>query len=67
MMSLLRHGWRGVEVDVRLPLDKIHSLDMLKVLNFRGVRCLIDTFSYSLPGGRGVMGEMKAQAIVASR
>lgn len=61
--EILRHGARTIEIKGRLKLQEVQQLDMFRPVMFRGVRCLIDTVNYSLPGGREVAVEIKLRTI----
>lgn len=61
--ELLRHGNRSVTVPMRMGKAELNRLNMFDVVTLRGIRCLIDTASYSLPGGREVPVEMKLRTV----
>lgn len=61
--EILRHGNRCVEIDTRVNKPELSSLGLLDVYTFKGIRCLIDTMTYSLPAGRYVAVEMKLRTI----
>lgn len=62
--EILRHGNRSVEVSLRINKLMLRELDMLSVYTLRGVRCLIDSMSYSLPAGKMVAVDMKLRPIM---
>ena len=61
--EILRHGARTIEIKGRLKLQEIQQLDMFRPVMFKGVRCLIDTVNYSLPGGKEIAVEIKLRTI----
>ncbi len=61
--EILRHGNRSVELPVRISKTDCQSIDLLTPVTFRGVRCLIDTISYSFPGIHKLNAEMKLRTI----
>ena len=61
--EILRHGARTIELKGRLKLQEIQQLDMFRPVMFKGVRCLIDTINYSLPGGKEIAVEIKLRTI----
>lgn len=61
--EILRHGARTIEIKGRLKLQEVQQLDMFRPVLFGGVRCLIDTVNYSLPGGREIEVEIKLRTI----
>ena len=50
--ELLRFANRTVTVKARCPKEFLNSLNLLDTVSLQGVRCLIDTATYSLPAGR---------------
>ena len=61
--EILRHGARTIELKGRLKLQEVQQLDMFSPVMFCGVRCLIDTVNYSLPGGKEVAVDIKLRTI----
>ncbi len=59
--EILRHGNRSVEIPVRV--NKLDMYDLLAVYRLKGIRCLIDTMTYSLPAGREIPVELKLRTI----
>jgi hypothetical protein len=61
--EILRHGNRTVEIPIRLNKIELHALDILDVFAIKGIRCLIDTATYTLPAGRDVPVDVKLRTI----
>lgn len=61
--EILRHGNRTIDVNVRLDKIQISRLDMLVPCSYRGIRCLIDTASYSLPALRALSVDLKLRTL----
>lgn len=61
--EFLRHGNRQVETTVRLNKYALSDFDMLSVYNLRGVRCLPDTLTYSLPAGNTTLAELRLRTL----
>lgn len=61
--EILRHGNRSVEVPVHIDKLDIFQLDTLRPVIFRGVRCLVDTLTYSLPAPADVPVDLKLRTI----
>jgi len=61
--EILRHGNRSVEVPARIDKLTFFRLDTLSPVMFRGVRCLIDTLSYSLPASADMSVDLKLRTI----
>ncbi|WP_289299675.1 hypothetical protein [Duncaniella muris] len=61
--EILRHGNRSVEVPARIDKLTFFRLDTLSPVMFRGVRCLIDTLSYSLPASTDMPVDLKLRTI----
>lgn len=57
--EIVRHSGRSVEVKTRINKIELHNLDLLNTVRFKGVKCLVDTATYSLPAGRLVPVDMK--------
>lgn len=57
--EIVRHSGRSVEVKTRIDKISLHNLDLLNTVRFKGVKCLVDTATYSLPSGRLVPVDMK--------
>lgn len=64
--ELLRHGNRSVEVDVRYNKAALLNVNTLQPVSLRGIKCLVDTLSYSLPAGKEVSVSLKLRTIQAS-
>ena len=62
--EILRHGNRSVEIDMNIDRADLISLDMAAPVRLRGVRCLIDRYSYTLPAGRKIPVEMTLRTIM---
>lgn len=61
--EILRHGNRTVEIPARMLKSDVYGLDMLTPVLFRGVRCLVDKASYSLPSGRNISVNLDARTL----
>lgn len=61
--EILRHASFSAEVNIIIPKHLILSLDMFRPVMLRGIRCLIDSVSYSLPQGNEIMATLKLNAI----
>ena len=61
--EILRHGNRNVEIPVRMSKLDVYGLDMFTPVLFRGVRCLVDKASYSLPSGRNIPVELDVRTL----
>lgn len=61
--EILRHGARTIEIKCRMKLQEVQQLDMFSPVMFGGVRCLIDTVNYSLPGGKEIEVEIRLRTI----
>ena len=61
--EILRHGNRSVDVPLLVKKSDFSSLDMFTPLVFRGVRCLINTISYSLPTGEHIAADVSLRTI----
>lgn len=61
--KILRHGNRTIEVPAYIPKCDLPKLDLLAVYSLGGVRCLLDSVSYSLPAGRVVPVSLKLRTI----
>lgn len=62
--EILRHGNRSVEVNTRVNKLDLSLFGILDVYTFKGIRCLIDTMTYSLPSGRNISVDMKLRTIM---
>ncbi len=62
--EILRHGNRSISVNIRMNKLKLHGLDLLAPVLYNGIRCLVDTASYSLPARRDVPVELKLHTIM---
>lgn len=62
--EILRHGNRSVEINARVNKSSLSLFGILDVYTFKGIRCLIDTMTYSLPSGRNVSVDMKLRTIL---
>lgn len=61
--EILRHGNRTIEVDVRIKKCNLKDIVTHAVYRFQGVRCLVDSISYSLPAGDWVPATLKLRTI----
>ena len=61
--GFLRHGNRGIEVGAIINKLDLSKIELLDVYTFKGIRCLIDTMSYSLPSGRSMSVGMRLRTI----
>lgn len=61
--EILRHGNRTIEVDIRVRKCDLRKIFTYAVYRFHGVRCLVDTLSYSLPAGDWVQVTLKLRTI----
>lgn len=61
--EILRHGNRYAEVSAVMGKPEVYRLDILSPVRYGGIRCLVDTMSYSLPASREVPVELKLRAI----
>lgn len=60
----LRHAFNTVDVDVRLPMEKLQNLDMFTPLIISGQLLLIDKMSYSLPARKAVDVELSIKSLM---
>lgn len=61
--EILRHGNRSVEVNTRVNKLDLPLFGIIDVYKFKGIRCLIDTMTYSLPSGRNMSVNMKLRTL----
>ena len=61
--EILRHGNRTVEVEASIPKNELMLLDILDVYRLNGIRCLLDSVSYTLPAGPIVPVTLKLRTI----
>lgn len=61
--ELLRHANRVVTVSARMSRDELRRLNPIQPLTLRGVKCLIDSFTYTLPAKHKVEIEFKLRTI----
>ena len=61
--EILRHGNRSVEVPARFNKIYLNDLNLFKVFQFKGIRCLIDKMNYNIPSGREAAVEMTLRTI----
>lgn len=61
--EMVRHSNRFVEVPARLSFTSLRGIDMLEPVRLRSVRCLIDSFKYSLPADKTAAVDIKLRAI----
>lgn len=61
--AILRHAWRAVEVDVRLPMPVLRSADMLTPVTMQGQRMLYDKMQYSLPAGADIPATLSLRTL----
>lgn len=61
--EILRHGNRSVEVNTRVNKLDLTLFNIIDVYKFKGIRCLIDTMTYSLPSGRNMSVDMKLRTL----
>ncbi|MCM1311267.1 MAG: hypothetical protein NC301_09665, partial [Bacteroides sp.] len=61
--EILRHGNRAVEVSTRVNTLNLLNYNILSAYKLKGIRCLIDTMTYSLPAGREIPVDMKLRTI----
>lgn len=61
--EILRHGNRTVEVNTRINRLTLPIINVIDVLRFKGIRCLIDSMSYSLPSGKYISVDMKLRTL----
>ncbi len=52
--AILRHAWRTVEVEARMPMPVLKSADMLTPVALHGQRLLYDKMQYTLPAGADI-------------
>lgn len=63
--ELLRHGNRTIEVSAVFNKLEFSQMNMLNAIRFQGVRCLVDTASFSLPSGKNLNVDLKLRCIQA--
>lgn len=61
--EILRHGNRSVEVNTRVNKLDLPLFNVIDVYKLKGIRCLIDTMTYSLPSGRNISVNMKLRTL----
>lgn len=61
--EILRHGNRSVELSCRINKLELYRYNLLEIFTFKGIRCLIDSMTYSLPAGREVTVDMKLRTM----
>ncbi len=61
--EILRHGNRSVEINARVNKNDLLLFGVLDVYTLKGIRCLIDTSTYSLPSGKFVSVDFKLRTI----
>ena len=61
--EMLRHGNRSVELPAVFSVAELSSINLLSPVSLRGVRCLFDNFSYSLPTVGKVPVEITLRAL----
>lgn len=62
--EILRHSNTIVELPVRLNKTKLHNLEVIAPLTFKGVRCMFDQYSYTLPAPYDVPLEVKLRTLM---
>lgn len=60
----LRYNNRTVEVPTRMPMPLLRTVDLLATTRFRNVRCLFDSFSYSIPGKVPLAVDLKLRTMM---
>lgn len=62
--EILRHGNRSIEVDTRIRRERLPEIvDFTGVRLFDGIRCLVDTASYSLGSARELSVDLTLRTI----
>lgn len=62
--EILRHSNTIVELPVRLNKTKLQNLEVIAPVTFKGVRCMLDQYSYTLPAPYDVPLEVKLRTLM---
>lgn len=62
--EILRHGNRLVELPANADKLPYSGIDMLSPVSIRGIRCLVDGLTYSLPAGNHLDARIKLRTLV---
>ena len=61
--EILRHGNREIETSMHVDKKVLDTLNALSPVTVGNIRCLVDTFSYTLPSDKTVSAEIKLRTI----